>query len=352
MPKLTEAKENTTQTVVVYGAPKSGKTELVSKLSKEFNLLWFDLENGKDTLFKLPKSQQESVHLIQLPDTKIYPIAVETMQKVIKGSPVTICNEHGKVECNLCKKSGALVERVALNELNGSWIVVVDALTQLANSTMNHLTKHQDDLYKYEWEDYRAQGGLMDKFLSQVQQAKFNIVCISHEAEVEMEDGRKKLVPVAGTTNFSRNTAKYFGHVVYCSVKNRTHTFGSSTTFSNNILTGSRKDFDIEQDKEASLLNIFRATKNVSVVHPVQTLQDLVVAPPTPVVTPTQNSTAKSNILTATNNAETELAKIPRPTTETTNSINTSTPNPTQNIVLPAPGKSALAALANRKKPI
>jgi hypothetical protein len=90
-----------------------------------------------------------------------------------------------------------------------------------------------------------------------VQQSKYNIVCITHETETEMEDGRKKLVPVAGTASFSRNTAKYFDDVIYCEVKNKKHQFASSTTYANNILTGSRSAVSLETDERPSLLKIF-----------------------------------------------------------------------------------------------
>jgi hypothetical protein len=108
-----------------------------------------------------------------------------------------------------------------------------------------------------------------------VQAAKCSIVCISHEEEVEMEDGRKKIVPVCGSSKSSRNTAKYFDHVVYCEVKNKKHNVGSSTCFSNNILTGSRTDVQLEDMENPSLLSIFRSTgRNVS----------------QPAVTPAQNA--------------------------------------------------------------
>lgn len=259
--RLTEKKVSTTHRVCVFGGPKSGKTELVGALSSQYNLLWFDLENGYATLLKLPKDQQERINIISIPDTKVFPIAIETMLKVISGLPVEICEQHGKVSCQLCKKDSLPTARVCLNELDESHIVVIDSMTQLANSAMNHITKSQPELYKVEWDDYRNQGQLMDKFLSQIQQAKFNVVCITHEAEVEMEDGRKKLVPVAGTTNFSRNTAKYFDDVVYCEVKNRKHAFASSTCYAGNILTGSRTGMEIEKDAVPSLLSIFSSSE-------------------------------------------------------------------------------------------
>lgn len=264
--KLTDKAPSKTHRVLVFGEPKSGKTELVSKLSSNFNLLWFDLENGYTTLLKLPRPQQERIELISIPDTKVFPVAIETMLKVITGNRMEICEEHGKVSCQLCKKEGKPTVAVELNTLSEATVVVVDSLTQLSNSAMNHLTKAMDDTYKPEWSDYRNQGQLLDKFLSQVQQAKFNVAIITHVTETELEDGKKKLVPVAGTTNFSRNTAKYFDHVVYCDVKNRKHCFTSSTTSSANVLTGSRTDVEIEKDEAPTLLRIFKGQVQKTVV--------------------------------------------------------------------------------------
>ena len=256
--KLTEKKHSKTHRVLIYGEPKSGKTQLAAALASHFKLLYIDLENGYETLLKLPQESQERVDLISIPDTKVFPIAIETMLKVITGNRVEICDAHGKVGCAVCKRDGASFSTVALNELGEDTIVVVDSLTQLSNSAMNFLTKAQDDTYKPEWTDYRNQGQLLDKFLSQVQQAKFNVVCITHVVETELEDGRKKLVPVCGTTAFSRNTAKYFDHVVYCEIKNKKHSFASSTTYANNVLTGSRTDIALESAEVPSLLAIFK----------------------------------------------------------------------------------------------
>ena len=255
--KLTQKKHSKTSRVLVYGEPKSGKTQLAAALSSKYNLLFIDLENGYETLLKLPQAQQERIELISIPDTKVFPIAIETMLKVITGNRVEICDTHGKVGCAICKKEGAAFSVVELNALTNEWIVVIDSLTQLSNSAMNHLTKAQDDTYKPEWTDYRNQGQLLDKFLSQIQQAKFNVVCITHIVETELEDGKKKIVPVCGTTAFSRNTAKYFDHVVYCEIKNRKHNFASSTVYANNILTGSRTDITLESSAEPTLLDIF-----------------------------------------------------------------------------------------------
>lgn len=257
--KLTDVIDSEAQRVLAYGPPKSGKTELVGTLTSQFDLHYFDLENGYKTLRKLPMEQQERINLFRIPDTKEYPIAVETMLKVIKGTKTSICDTHGKVDCMLCKKDAAATfSTIELNALDVKKdIVVVDSLTQLSNSVMNHLTKGKEDTYKPEWTDYRNQGQLLDKFLSQIQQSRFNIVCITHETETQMEDGKAKLVPVAGTREFSRNTAKYFDHVIYCDIKNKKHIAASSSTYQANILTGSRLGIELETGTGNGLLDIF-----------------------------------------------------------------------------------------------
>lgn len=253
-------KASATKRICVFGPPKSGKTQLVSGLASQYNLIWFDLEQGYSTLLKLPAESQARIELIPIPDSKNYPIAIETILKVVTGAALEICVEHGKVSCPLCKKSEAEVTRVCLNELNPEKdIVVIDSMTQLANSAMNFLMKGREDTAKAEWEDYRKQGALMERFLSTLQNSKYNVVCITHEAEVEQEDGRKKIVPVAGTTNFSRNTARYFDEVIYAELKNKKHVLGSSTCYANNILTGSRTDTVLDGKENGSLLSIFNS---------------------------------------------------------------------------------------------
>jgi hypothetical protein len=243
--------------VLVYGAPKSGKTQLVGELAAKFNLLWFDCEQGYSTLLKMPQEWQERINLISVPDSRVFPIAAETWNKVIKGTKVSICEQHGKVACLTCKKEGAPEELVELNALGSDTIVVFDSLTQLTNSFVAHITKSQPEDYKLQLDDWGNLRVLIDKFLSQIQAAGFNVVCITHEEEVEMEDGRKKIVPVSGSSKSSRNTAKYFDTVVYCDVKNKKHVFSSTTCSINGVITGSRTGQVLDGMIAPSLLDIF-----------------------------------------------------------------------------------------------
>jgi len=266
MAKLSSKKTSTTHRVIVFGAPKTGKTLLAGKLAEYYNLKWVDMENGHETLFQLPEEWQERIELIALPDTRSYPIAIETCLKMVKGK-VDICETHGKVGCLVCRKqqkdSGSETDdgyfiHFDPNTLTSNDVVVYDSLTQLTNSAIAHMTKNESDDYKLSWDDWGNLGKLIDIFLSHIQQAGYNVVVISHETEAETEGKKKTLVPVGGTRNFSRNVAKYFDHVIYAERKNKKHVFASSTDYSTTILAGSRSNIGIEGYDEPSLLQIFK----------------------------------------------------------------------------------------------
>lgn len=258
MAKLSSIPPAKYQRVLVYGPPKTGKTELLTTLASEFNIMYIGCENGHATLQKLPLELQDKVEVINLPDTRDYPIAAETMLKLATGNEYKVCQMHGKINCMDCMKASRQIDTVHLNALGPGWVVAFDSLTQLTNSIISHITKNQEDTYKLDYDDWGNLGKLMDIFLSRLQQAQYHLVAISHETETELEDGKKRIVPVAGTRAFSRNTAKYFDHVIYAEVKNGKHNFSSSTTATNNVVTGSRTNVAMEKMAVPSLLDIMK----------------------------------------------------------------------------------------------
>ena len=256
--KLTQKRASPFQSVLLYGPPKTGKTQLAGSLSKHFNLIWFDLENGYATLLKLPQDQQERIEIVSLPDNRSWPIAIETCLKIVKGGTFNICEKHGKVSCPSCAKDNLEISTIVLPPSDAlNTIVVFDSITQLSNSAIAHITKEKSDEYKLQQDDWGNLGKLLDIFFSHVQTAKFHVLCISHETEAEQEDGKTKIVPTAGTRNFSRNVSKYFGHVVYAQVSNMSHRFVSKTTATPNIMVGSRTDADVSKNTEDVLADIF-----------------------------------------------------------------------------------------------
>lgn len=261
--KLTNYIPAATRRILVYGAPKTGKTVLVGKLASHFKLLWLDLENGAASLISnVPAEFHANIELLKIPDTREFPIAIETCLKLFTGTKGTICQKHGKWNCPLCSKLPDELTTVELNTLTKDWIVVIDSATQLTNSTMSHICKGKTDDYRPDWEDWRKLGAVLDRVFSQIQQATYNVVVISHETMTEMQDGKMKIVPVAGSSNFSKTFAKYFDDVVYCELVNKKHKFASSTGYGMNIISGSRGNIAIETSEVPSLLPLFVNSSN------------------------------------------------------------------------------------------
>ena len=280
MPKLNTLHKSSNQSVMLFGAPFTGKSLLAGKLAEHFNLLYIDMESGHDVLFKLPEEWQERIEVIELKDTSSYPIAIETCLKMVKV-PVSICLVHGKCSCPICKRAEVSESRsgeikveagselitdihnkyftdVDLNNLPDDTIVVFDSATQLTASALANITKNEDDMYKLERDDWGGLAKLMDIFYSHIQNASYKRIVISHVTEAEQEDGKSLLFPVAGSRNFSANVAKFFDHIVYLERKNKKHMAASSTDYRSNIMTGSRTDVRLEDMGEATLLAIFK----------------------------------------------------------------------------------------------
>lgn len=247
--KLTDYKPSAARKVLVYGAPKTGKTELVGSLSSiGKKLWWFDLDNGIQTLLRAESAAAkhlDSIEFFRLPDTQGFPIGVETLLKVLKGGKQHICHQHGKVGCLPCTKSSPdAFTDIDTGTFSNADVLVIDSVSQLAASVMNHIKKDliakgSEDI-KPDWDDYAKQGFLMDRMFSIIQQSPYNVVCISHEQMVELEDKKKKLVPIGGTSNFSKTFAKYFDDVVYTEFINGKYRAYSDATQNSSAIIGSR----------------------------------------------------------------------------------------------------------------
>lgn len=250
--------------ILVYGPPKTGKTELVLKVAQKKKLWWLDLEDGIKTAInnpRIPKEWLENIEVFRIPDTQIFPIAARTLLKVIKGSPVEICHKHGAVNCAMCKRDNLASSPINLSSFTNDDVLVLDSVSQLAASAMNDIQSKIIAADNFEakptWDDYFSQGRIMDRIFSIMQQSPFNVIAISHETMVEMEDGSKKIVPIGGTSQFSKVFSKYFDDVVYTEIVNKKHKAASASTYKNNVITGSRSGKEIEKMDIPSLLDLF-----------------------------------------------------------------------------------------------
>lgn len=283
--KMSEVQYRASEHLMVHGDPKTGKSQLVSELALPseinpdgFKLIWISMDGGHTILDKLPLDiQDRNIELVIIPDTKEFPIAIGTCLKILSGAPVDICYLHGQVSCSACKRNNDLrVTKIHMNQVGLDTILVFDHMKQLAQSTMAWVildaikndakdatgTKEKDpDMFKPAYDQYAIQGNLMNKILGNIQVAPYNVACISHSAETKMEDGSKKLVPLVGSDPFSRNSGGFFDHVIYCNLLNKSHKFGSSSTYMQGVLTGSRKDVVLEMQGTKPSLAAFFAGK-------------------------------------------------------------------------------------------
>lgn len=261
--KLDQLVDSEAQHLCIFGEPFTGKSTLAATCAElGFNVLWISLDKGHTVLRKLSDAGRGRVNLIRIPDTKDFPVGIQTCNKIMTGAPVNVCLVHGQVECSTCKQQKAELEVIHLSSLGLDTVIVFDHITQIADSAMAFVIKRaiqngekdatasvekDPDVFKPGRDQFALQGFLMNKFLTNLQASRQNIIAIAHVAETEQEDGRKKLVPLIGTVPYSRNAPKYFDHIIYCEVSNKTHKSGSVTTYAANVISGSRVDVDISK---------------------------------------------------------------------------------------------------------
>ncbi len=277
------------QRVLITGLPGSGKSTLAAELATKYKLIWIDCDHGAETLLKLSPAAKANIDLIQLPDSASYPIAADTLAQLFRAGKAKICHQHGKVNCAICLKAAPeAFDSIDFNTLQSDTIVVLDSITQWSNSILAHIMKGKPVDAKPERDDWGALRKHTEFALSQIQAAQYNLVCIAHAQEAEMEDGKKKLVPTFGSAAMSTEVAKAFGHVIYCDVKNRKHVAYSSSIALPNVLTKSRTDFMIESLATPSLADIFKLPEGVTTANIPHTMTHTATLPPDTATTPAE----------------------------------------------------------------
>lgn len=249
--------------LLLYGKSGTQKTFLAGKLSQEFNLYYFDLEQGIKTLKGLDPKWLERITYFPIPDIKQYPIASETIDKLFSGGTLRICPKHGKVSCPKCQDS----QEINIAGLTSKDVLVIDSATQLGisyiNSIILRLQKKTPQLdleaIKPEWNDYRWQGNLLNNFLTGIQNlTNTNRIVICHEEQTKVGN-IEGVVPHMGTSNYSKDDlGKFFDHVVWANVHVGKHKFISTATKADIATAKSRTGIAIEDMKEPSLIPFFK----------------------------------------------------------------------------------------------
>lgn len=258
---------NAARHICVYGSPKTGKTELIGGLAKQFHLWVLDLDGGTKTWARKDSAAApylDNIEVFRLPDTQMYPIAIETVLKVLKGGECKICHAHGKVDCPVCKKDMP----DAFSAINVSTmdpakdVLVIDNYSTLMDSCLNYLKRAElaKDDFSTEWADWRKQGGMSDRICSTIQNARFNVVIATHETNSVQEGGGKKIAPIGGTRNFSADFAKYWDDIVYTELVNGKYRALCDAADKSSIILGSRTGKKLQDDKgnQLGLLELFK----------------------------------------------------------------------------------------------
>lgn len=253
----------------IHGEPKTGKSTLAASLAElGWNLKWLSVDNGHSILHKLSPAAQERVDLITIPDTATFPVGMDTFWKCSSGLPGSVCNQHGQFNCSVCRSQKLEGPEnwtpVSFNTLSPNRdIVVFDNITACAESAMNFIMHKRKEGEVPGWDEFRAQGIMMNKFLLNLQVAKFNVIAIAQPTQSKLEDGTVSYVPCIGTGPFSgsHNAGQYFDSVIFMNTLNGTHRAGSKSTYKNGVVTGSRIDVAIEDMKVPSLATFFPILK-------------------------------------------------------------------------------------------
>lgn len=235
---------------VVFGAAKTGKTRLVGRLAQHYRLDYIDGENGSNTFLakdNLLPEYLNNINLFRLPDDGENGIMFTSVYRMLTTAKTSICDAHGKADCTECTKAKLPSTDFSILEQNPNRIIVIDSLTQLTTSCMSYITRGKPDDYKYQIDDWGKLKAYMERIFSIIQIAKANIICITHEEVAEFEDGKKRIVPVAGSSKFAVTTSKYFDTVVYTEQRGGAFVASSGPGKVPNVLTGSRLNIKTEE---------------------------------------------------------------------------------------------------------
>lgn len=247
---------------LIYGEPKTKKSRLVMQLAEAgFKLKYFCIDGGIPIKGQT-KETLDNVEVFILRDTSTFQVGIKTIRRVIKGDELFLCDFHGNIDCKNCKLADQPFSRVCLNEMQLDEIFVLDHLTALSNSALNTVwdgNKYAESSIPADdttsFNIWRQQGWLTADVLKRAENAPFNTAFICQEALAKMEDGATKIIPQAGTDNFSRTIPGYFHHIIHCDRQNGEFKFTSIKN--NQAIVGSRDNIAIEDMKVPSLVPFY-----------------------------------------------------------------------------------------------
>lgn len=265
---------------LIYGSPKSGKTTLAATIARSTHIkriFWFDPDNGLSTVQtmvrtgQLTKEQAAKIIPIKLPDTKESPDAINTLLKALcTKKAVNICQVDGLIDSVEGKAKGWPFIEFHYAAMSSTDMIVIDTISQVGISAMSLATLGKPTEYKLQLDDYGSSGKWLADLMSTIQAAKYcHFIAIAHDLDVAAEGQTSKLVPMCGTKNFSMGAGKYFGTLIYTSMKAKRHTAISTTSSSLNASAGSRIGIKLDGQTDLCLGTAYDAAGVFSTPSPI-----------------------------------------------------------------------------------
>lgn len=248
--KLIDNASEFTKTIL-FGAGKTGKTRIAGRLAQHYKLKYIDGEKGIKTLLSpdnLDPKYRDNVELFSLPDDGENAVMFTSAYRMLRAkTPTLICDAHGRYDCPDCIKAKAPMTLFSsFVNPNPDEITIIDSGTQLTTSCIAYVTRGKPENYQLQLQDWGQVKMYMEALLSSIQNAKANVIFITHESIEEFDDGKKRIVPVCGSSKFSITVSKYFDNVVYCDMLGKNFRYSSSSGGVPSVVTGSRTNAKTE----------------------------------------------------------------------------------------------------------
>ena len=245
------------QTAIFYGDSFSGKTWGAAQLARRYKLLWLDLEDGWKTVkAAIPPEFYSNIIMLPLEEKLASGTMAKDVYAALSKPKFKYYPDEKRINVPTMGKEME-VEEYAWEDIDTSWVVVLDTFSALSDSSMQHyLGPNPGDMVfkKKEFSHYDFQGLYLNNVIAAGKKLPCHFVVISHQEQLEQEDGTDKLTPTGGTRNFSRKIPRKFDHAVHFKLYNKRHVVNTVTTNDNKVIAGSRNNVDISVAEDLQYL--------------------------------------------------------------------------------------------------
>ena len=216
------------QTIVIYGAPKTGKTESILALCRAgFKVHYIDVDHNVLVFRNLEPEFHENLNVFNMNESSPGAIGAALYGMQTSGK-LSLCNAHGIASCPTCNANAASSYDVLdITKLTSKDVIVIDSYSQVFKSVKWFLTEHNkinmSNVLAYTIPFYQALSNTNEKIWNGIcrLRTKANVIIISHAYnradEVDMsknKDGASKVLkpdgfyPIIGSKTFSSETGE------------------------------------------------------------------------------------------------------------------------------------------------